>query len=191
MPRIRKHMGSAGRRPTQASQPAGWLERLHDGTPIRVRAIRKQDAGLELEFLNRLSPERRGSRFIGLVRDPDPDVARDLTDLDPARSAGFIAVVTNDGRDQQIGAAHFRVNAKGDACDCSLAVIEIWQNRGVGSLLMRQLIEAARKRGIRRMRAFAPAHLSDSPDHLAERLGFKRRLDSRDPASVTYELRLG
>ncbi|HET7562186.1 MAG TPA: GNAT family N-acetyltransferase [Rhodanobacteraceae bacterium] len=167
----------------------GWTVRLHDGTPVLIRPIDRQDADLELEFLNQLSPEMRHLRFLGLVREPCPDVARQLTDLDPSVAAGFIAVVSDEGRDRQIGAAHFHADPSGQRCDCSVTVGDHWQKRGVGSLLMLQLIEAARVRGIRQMRAFAPASSAGSRQ-LAERLGFQRRLDPRDPGAVVYHLKL-
>lgn len=181
---------STGHRLRTASPSApGWRRRLRDGTPVSIRPIGKQDAELELEFLTRLSPEMRGLRFLGLIQEPGPEVARGLTDLDPRRAAGFIAVVSDAGRERQVGAAHFSVSQKGDSCDCSVTVSDEWQKRGIGSLLMRILIEAARERGIRHLRAFAPAH-SDGSHHLAARLGFKRRLDLHDPAVEAYHLEL-
>lgn len=171
-------------------QPSiGWNKQLYDGTPVWIRPIDRQDAEMELEFLNRLSPEFRSLRFLGLVHEPCSDVARELTDLDPANAVGLVAVVSLEGRYRQVGAAHFRVNAEGDSCDCSVTVSDEWQKRGVGSSLMRRLIEVARARGIRRMRAYAPAQ-SDGSHHLALRLGFQRRQDLRDPATVIYHLTL-
>lgn len=189
MPRLDSPRNSNWNAPVRAPEGAGWSTRLNDGTLIRIRPIGKQDAELELEFLNHLSPAMRSLRFLGLVRKPCPDVARDLTDLDPAHAAGFMAVVSDKGRDRQIGAAHFYVSPRGDSCDCSVTVSDEWQKRGVGSSLMRVLIDAARSRGIRHMRAFAPAR-SDGSHHLATRLGFRRRLDLHDPAVEAYHLEL-
>jgi len=42
----------------------------------------------------------RSSRFLGLVRDPTPEVARELTHLDPACAVGFI------GNAQGVGGPH-------------------------------------------------------------------------------------
>lgn len=167
----------------------GSGEKLYEDTGVRIRPSNEQDADLELEFLNHLSPEFRRLRFLGLVRDPSPEVARELTNPDPGNATALIALVTNDGRDHQVGAAHFHVNSAGDSCDCSVTVREEWQKRGVGSTLMRRLIEAAQTRGIRRMRAFAPAR-SEERHHLASRLGFQRRPDPHDLAAVIYELEL-
>jgi len=174
---------------TDAPPGEGWNERLPDGTVVRIRSIGRQDAELELEFLNHLSPAFRSSRFLGLVRDPTPEVARELTNLDPARAVGFIALVSQQGREREIGAAQFHANAAGDSCDASLTVSGEWRQRGVGSLLMRHLIAAARARGIRHMRAYAPGR-SGGGDRLAANIGFQRRLDPRDPATVIYDLSL-
>jgi acetyltransferase len=164
----------------------GWIEHLDDGTHLRIRPIARQDVELELEFLDHLSPEFRSARFLGLVQDPSPDVARKLTDIDPANAVAFIALVSDQGRDRQIGAAQF--HATGDSCDASLTVSGEWRRRGVGSALMRRLVEAARARGIRHMRAYASAR--SGGDELASRIGFQRRVDPDDPAAVIYELSL-
>lgn len=172
----------------QIDSGSGWLEQLPDGTQLRIRPIAQQDSGLELEFLNRLSPEYRSARFIGLIREPCPEVARNLTCVDPTQAVSFIAIVPHDGRERQIGAAQFYV--VGDHCDASLTVADEWRRRGVGSALMRRLIEAAVARGVRRMRAYAPTQSGNS-DNLAARIGFERRADPHDPATVVYELDLG
>ncbi|AGG89427.1 MULTISPECIES: GNAT family N-acetyltransferase [Rhodanobacter] len=174
---------------TDAPPGKGWNEKLQDGTTVQIRSIGEQDAELELEFLTHLSPAFRSSRFLGLVRDPTPEVARELTCLDPACAVGFIALVSQRGREHQIGAAQFHVNAAGDSCDASLTVSDEWRKRGVGSFLMRHLIAAARARGMRHMRAYAPSR-SGGGDRLAANIGFQRRLDPRDPATVIYDLSL-
>lgn len=173
--------------PSRSAAEAGWQEQLPDGTRVQIRPIAREDAALELEFLDHLSPEFRNARFLGLVRDPSPEVARALTSVDPAEAVAFIAVVSDGARERQIGAAQFHAN--GTRCDASLTVAGEWRQRGVGSALMRHLITAAVARGIRRMRAYAPAQ-SGGVDHLAARIGFQRRPDPHDPATVLYELDL-
>ena len=183
------HPISGCKSPANTPPRTGWHTSLVDGTSAWIRPIDQQDAELELEFHNSLSPELRGLRFLGLIHEPSPGVARELTDLDPARAAGFIALISQQGRERQIGAAHFHINATGDGCDCSVTVNEKWQKCGVGSSLMLRLVDAARARGVKHMRAHAPAR-SDGSHHLAARIGFRRRLDRRDPTTVVYHLKL-
>lgn len=189
MPQSNVHPITGKKFPMNAPPHQGWHSKLPDGTSLWIRSIDGQDEELELEFLNSLSPEFRSLRFLGLVRDASPDVARELTNLDPAKAAGFIALVSHEGRERQIGAAHFHLDTRGDGCDCSVTVSEDWQKRGVGSSLMRRLVDAARARGIKHMRAHAPTH-PDGSHHLAARIGFRRRLDRHDPATVVYHMKL-
>lgn len=100
-------------------------------------------------------------------------MTHELTDIDPANAVAFIALVSHDGRERQVGAAQFHAN--GDSCGAALTVSGEWRKRGVGSVLMRHLLDAARARGIRHMRAFAPAR--GGSDRLASRIGFRRRVD--------------
>lgn len=170
-----------------ANTDTGWIEHLQDGTRLRIRPIARRDAELELEFLAHLSPEFRNARFLGLVHDPSPEVARKLTDIDPTNTVAFIALVSHGGKDRQVGAAQF--HAAGDSCDASLTVGGEWRRRGVGSALMRHLIDAARARGIRHMRAYAPVP-SGGSDSLASSIGFRRRVDPDDPVAIIYDLPL-
>ena len=186
-----KTRGPSAINPESGVAPAtGWHKQLRDGISIWIRPISEQDAELELEFLKSLSPEARKLRFFGLVHEPSIEVARELTRLDPTHAAAFIAVASLDGREQQIGAAHYRTNEKGDSCDCSVTLDDAWRRRGIGTLLMRYLIDDAKSRGIRHMCAFAPAD-SDDNSRLAGRLGFERRPDVHDPATVVYHLSVG
>lgn len=167
----------------------GWIEPLHDGTSVWIRPIDQHDAALELEFLQSLAPEFRADRFVGLIRSPSPEVARELTDIDPVNEFALIAVVSHEGRERQVGAAQFHVASKPDHCDVAVTVSGEWRKRGIGSALMHHLIAAARARGIRHMRAPAPAR-SEGGAQLAPRLGFRRCLDPNDPATVIYQLEL-
>lgn len=183
------HRITGWKSPTNAPPRTGWHIKLHDGTSMWIRPVDEQDAELELEFLDSLSPEFRGLRFLGLVREPCAEVARELTDVDPARATGFIALISEQDRDRRIGAAHFHIGTKGDGCDCSVTVSEAWQKRGVGSSLMRRLVDAAKARGLRHMHAQAPSH-ADGSHHLAVRIAFRRRPNRRDPATIVYHLKL-
>jgi len=176
---------------THAEAPTrtGWSEVLRDGTPALIRPIRKDDAPLERRFLRGLPEDLRRCRFLGLVRSPTEDVVRALTCVDAERETAFIAVISQEGRDIEVGVARFVVSEDGKSCDCSITVAKEWRKRGIGTLLMRHLIDAAKARGIRHMYTTDP--LEGAGRHeLAARIGFRRRPDPEDPAAVTYELDL-
>lgn len=176
---------------TQAEAPThtGWAEMLRGGTPALIRPIRKDDASLERRILRGLPDDLRRCHFLGLVRNSTEDVVRALTCVDAERETAFIAVVSLDGRDSEVGVARFVASADGKSCDCSITIAPEWRRRGIGTLLMQHLIDAAKARGIRRMYTSDPID-GTAPHELATRIGFRQRPDPEDPAAVIYELDL-
>jgi len=164
-----------------------WKERLRDGNVLHIRPIRPADAGRESAFLSRLSPEYRAYRFIGLIKRPDESVARELTCVDQEHEVALVALVHDRSGGTEVGAARYCCGHDGSRCDCAVTVDPQWQQRGVGRLLMRHLIEVARMRGVRRMYAVDPVRCAGA-HFLAERLGFHCRPDPEDPIVTTFEL---
>lgn len=173
---------------TAIAEQMAWVERLRDGTLVHIRAIRPDDVGREWAFLSRLPPEFRAYRFLGLIKGPSEDAARELTRVDPKSEVALIALVHTKSGDREVGVARYSLS-DGDHCDCAVTVDPEWQQRGIAGLLMRRLIDVARTRGIRRMYAVDPVRCAEA-HHLAERLGFHCRPDPEDPAVTTFELLL-
>jgi GNAT superfamily N-acetyltransferase len=174
---------------TAISDAMEWTERLHDGCVVEIRPISPADVQREKAFLSRLSPEYRAYRFLGLIKGSDESVVRELTRVDPACEVALVAIVNAPEGGREIGVARFRASSDGSHCDCAVTVDPAWQQRGVGRVLMRRLIEVARARGVRRMYA-ADAARCDGAHLLAERLGFHSRPDPEDPLVTTFELTL-
>ena len=167
---------------------AHWHETLHDGTRVLIRPIAKEDAALERAFTERLSPTSRQYRFLGQMK-IDDDMIRRLTDIDYRRDMAYIALHHEAGATQEIGVSRFCLAADGTSCECAVVVDDAWQGRGLGHLLMRHLIEVARRRGIKRMFSIDLAG-NHEMRKLAASLGFYARTDPDNPGEVTYTLDL-
>lgn len=163
-------------------------EKLGDGTLVLIRPIRKEDAVLERAFIERLSPESRSYRFLGQVRVSD-DLVRRLTDIDYQRDMAFIALHLDAGEKKEIGVSRFSIGEDGGSCECTVAVSDEWQGKGLGTLLMRHLIEVARQRGIKRMFSIDMAG-NLAMRNLAASLGFDRKIDHDCPSEVIHTLDL-
>lgn len=161
--------------------------RLANGRSAHVRAIRMNDVQRDRAFLERLSPDMRACRFLGLVSDSNEEAARELTSIDGAHEVVLAAFSRIGGREVEIGVARYLASNDCAHCDCAVAVDPAWQKLGVGRALMRSLIDIARSHGIRRMYAVDAARCG-SAHSLAERLGFRARPDPEDPAITTFEL---
>jgi GNAT superfamily N-acetyltransferase len=177
-----------GTNDTDFDAMAHWHETLRDGTHVLVRPIACEDVGLERAFTGRLSPTSRQYRFLGQMK-VDDDMIRRLTDIDYRRDMAFIALRHAAGETREIGVSRFCLAPDGESCECAVVVDDAWQGRGLGYLLMRHLIEVARRRGIKRMFSIDLAG-NHEMRKLAASLGFHARIDPDSPGEVTYTLDL-
>ncbi len=167
-----------------------WTETLRDGTRVLIRPITRQDAAEEREFIESLSPRSRRFRFLGQIRQPSEALISRLTDIDYRQDVAFAAVVPDGAKETFVGVSRYSTNGDGDGCECAVTVLDQWQGKGLGTALMKHLIEVAKARGIQYMFSI------DSVDNLAmadlaKYLGFTRRFDPDDGTQVIHELRLG
>ncbi len=179
---------SAAGKPAAANDPH-WTHRLNDGTTVLVRSINKADAPLERKFIERLSPAAKRFRFLGQIGTPSDALIKSLTDIDREHEVAFVALIHDDGEKKEIGVGRFCVAPDGQSCECAITVADDWRERGLGTLLMRHLIDFARERGIHEMVSI------DAADNYAMRdlslhLGFTREVDPEDSTLVIHRLTL-
>ena len=75
-----------------------WV--VPDGTKVTIRPIRPEDADLEVEFMEALSPETRYFRFMNTIRELPPAMITRLTQIDYFREMAFIATLDIDDPDE-------------------------------------------------------------------------------------------
>lgn len=166
-----------------------WSESLRDGTHVLIRPLGRQDRSAERTFIEQLSPTARRFRFLGQMRCPSERLIEQLTDLDYVHEVAFAAVLADDPGQRLIGVSRYSTDDGGSNCECAVTVTDEWQNRGLGTLLMRHLIEVARTRGIRHMTSIDSAQNLQMKE-LAHHLGFRTRPDPDDAHQVLHELDL-
>jgi len=166
------------------------IERLRDGQAIRIRPIRPEDAALEIAFVDRMSERSRYMRFFSAGRGLTPAMLVRLTQVDYDRELALIALPGSEAQSepkseaesepkQMVGIARFAANPDGDSCEFAVAIDDQWNRRGVATLLMQRLMEAAREAGYRRITGSVLPE-NDAMLKLAARLGFKRSRDEDD-----------
>jgi len=176
-------------RPSAGPEYPRWSEILHDQSHVLIRPITPQDKEAERAFIEGLSAEARRYRFLGAVRVPSEALIEQFTNIDYIHEVAFVAVSPDDGRQQIVGVSRYSTDQEGLSCECAVTVSDEWQNKGLGTLLMRHLIEVARARGIRRMTSIDSAENVQMHD-LANHLGFRTHVDPDDAAQVIHELEL-
>lgn len=128
------------------------------GRRVRVRHILPEDDVLLLEFYDRLSPETRRLRFFTTGPNlPDEMVWREamrLAHIDPTLQAALVATVEEEGLEQAVGVIRLAQDAS-DPLTAELAIVirDDYQREGLGRALVWLMIDVARARGLKRLRA--------------------------------------
>lgn len=162
---------------------------LADGAAVTIRPIRPEDAAIEQSFVRSLSDESRYFRFMDSLRELSPRMLSHFTQVDYDRHMALIAVTRDAGKETEIAVARYVVADNDKSCEFAIAVADRWQRKGVGTLLMRALMDAARRRGLTAMFGEVLSSNHKMLQHMA-RLGFKNAHDEADPRVIRVETQL-
>jgi len=166
-----------------------WSETLRDRSHVVIRPIGALDRQAERDFIEGLSTQARRFRFLGQVAHPGEGLAGLHDGAERARDVAFAAVATDEGRERIVGVGRYSTDASGRRCKVVVAVSDEWRDRGLGTKLMRHLVDVARRRGVRKIATVASAENIRMSD-LARQLGFRTRVNPGDAGQVVHELAL-
>lgn len=166
-----------------------WIEPLRDGTPVLIRPLTSKDREREISFIERLSHKARRLRFLGDFEHASAATIDRLMDVDYQSRMAFIALIHEDGDLREIGVSRYSATGDGKRCECAVTVSDDWRGKGLGVLLMRHLIDVARRKGFKTMFS-VDASDNQAMRDLAAYLGFVRRPDPQDSTQVLHTLDL-
>jgi N-acetylglutamate synthase-like GNAT family acetyltransferase len=171
-----------------STQALASEETLKDGSRVTIRPLNQRDIGIEREFIMRLSPQSRHFRFLCSFAAPSEQLLERLTKLDEATEAAFVALAIESGMEREVGVA--RMSAVGDGrAEFAVTVRDDWQHRGLGTLLTKHVIEAARERGLNALYS-VDANENGPMNEFARTLGFWSDVNPQDATEVIHTLQL-
>jgi acetyl coenzyme A synthetase (ADP forming)-like protein len=155
---------------------------LPDGSTIHLRPIRPDDKQRLLDMWARTSAESRRARFHGLFNLDESNIGR-FTDLDPRFQLAIVGTRGRGDNERIIGVARYERDPDDpQVAEFAALVEDAHQGRGLGTLLVRHLAQAAMDAGITHLSGDI---LSDNTRmlNLVRDLGLEYRSD-RDPTGV-------
>jgi len=150
--------------------------RLRDGSTVTVRPIRPEDKDALAAGLRRVSPESRYRRFLRPVTSLSPRELAYLTEIDYTNHFAWVAVDPDDDQ-QGLGVARYVRDAKDPTiAEAAVIVVDDYQGKGLGTILLRLLVATALHNEITTFRGWV---LGDNVEILRplERLGALRKAD--------------
>lgn len=127
---------------------------LQDGTQVLLRPIIPDDKQRLIAAFERLSPESRYRRFMAPFK-LTPSALAYLTEVDYVNHFAWAALAVDEEGQPGIGVARYvRFAADPSVAEAAVTVIDEYQGRGLGSLLLKILAITALENGVETFRAF-------------------------------------
>jgi RimJ/RimL family protein N-acetyltransferase len=138
------------------------VDTLRDGAPVWIRAIQPEDRERLAQFHGRLSPESVYMRYFEYKPVLSPRDLRYLTELDYDRRVALVAALAPESTAPIVGVARFDVlpTPPGRPVRAELGIIveDTFQNRGIGTVLLKHLLGIAHDHGIAEITAEVLPH---------------------------------
>ena len=163
-------------------------EPLRDGTQIDIRTLRPEDEADMLTAVGRTSPQSLQRRFFVMKRHFSEKERAFFMYVDFKNHVAIVALAEEAGSKVIVGGGRYIVFEPGRA-EMAFVVIDSWQGRGIGSILMRHLVRFASDAGLHELTAEV------LPENTAMikvfgKFGFKPAA-RRDPQILHLVLKLG
>ena len=147
---------------------------LQDGTPVRIRAIRPGDKQRLALHFEGLSNDSRYHRFFGVKNRLTSRELRYFTEPDFMRHVALVVTTGNFDESETIvsDGRYVALGGSQSVAEVALSVVDAYQRRGAGKLLLESLIELARYVHLERLEADVMASNRGAMRFLIRR-GFK------------------
>jgi GNAT superfamily N-acetyltransferase len=122
---------------------------LKDGTRVHIRPIRPDDDRALVGIFERSSPQTVYQRFFTAMPELTPGMARYLSHVNYQTRMALVAEVDGDA----VGVGRYERTPDPEVAELGLLVLDAWQDRGLGRVLLREILRVAQENGIHRFRA--------------------------------------
>lgn len=128
---------------------------LRDGTRVRLRPIVPEDKALLVAGFERLSPESRYRRFMAPIAELSEEQLAYLTEIDYRDHFAWIALSLEEAGAPGLGVARYvRRPEEPEVAEAAVTVLDDYQGRGLGTLLLEALGAVALENAVRRFRGY-------------------------------------
>ncbi len=134
-----------------------------------VRVVRPEDAPALKRLVGRLSERTAYLRYFGPMRELSDEMARRFAEADGKDRLALVAL-DPESEDEIVAVVRYERERGTDSAEYAALVEDRFQGRGLGAALTRRIVEAARRRGLKRLHALV----------LPDNIGMLNLLDGLD-----------
>ena len=161
-------------------------ERLRDKRAVKIRALRPDDETSMLAAIDRTGTVSLKRRFFAPKREFSDAETAFFMNVDFVNHVALVAEIDEDGKTAIIGGGRYVVVEPGQA-EIAFIVVDAYQGQGVGTILVRHIVELARAAGLKRLAAdVLPENIAML--NILGKLGFQIRGMDSQVAHLTRSL---
>jgi acetyltransferase len=102
-------------------------------------------------MIDNFSARTMHERFLGRVKKVSLEMLRGFTQIDYDREIALVAEIGEGGRQHFAGVVRLISDPYNETAQLAVAIVDSWQDKGLGSELVDQMLEIARARGIKKI----------------------------------------
>jgi len=121
---------------------------LKDGSAIFLRPIKPTDGLLLLDLFQKLSRETIYFRFLTHLNKLQPEMLKQLVEIDYESHFALAAIITADAKESIIGTCRYIVKENTDHGELTVVLRDDWQKKGLGKAMVTRVVDIARAKGI-------------------------------------------
>ncbi|MDJ0811113.1 MAG: GNAT family N-acetyltransferase, partial [Desulfobacterales bacterium] len=127
--------------------------RIYDGRKVVYRPAKPSDNRMIQEHFYQMDVRDVEMRFFNLRRHFYRDEMEDMSQVDYVKNLSIVAVTGEIGFERIVGLGGYFLE-HGTTAELAFSVAKDWQGRGIGSVILKKLAEAARENGISTLIAY-------------------------------------
>ena len=125
-----------------------WVD-LKDHARVFMRPIRLTDEAAMRDMFYKLSADSIYHRFFQALRSMPHGKLQEFLKVDYQRDMVLVATTGKSETDPMIALGRYNLNRQTNLAEVAFLVRDDWQNKGLGTVLLRSLVESAKSNGIR------------------------------------------
>ncbi|MFH1234976.1 MAG: bifunctional acetate--CoA ligase family protein/GNAT family N-acetyltransferase [Candidatus Diapherotrites archaeon] len=122
--------------------------KLMNGSTVKLRAIMPEDEHRHLAMLKKFSPKTVRQRFFHMIRDWDHEALTRYCFNDYDREIAIVAERGKGDKRELLGVVRIMGDPGKDTSEFAIVVTDEWQKKGLGTIMLRYIMEIARKKGL-------------------------------------------
>ncbi|MDD2275099.1 MAG: GNAT family N-acetyltransferase [Smithellaceae bacterium] len=157
------------------------------GLPLFLRPVKISDEGIIKAFLYSLSDKSIYTRFFTNMVHMPHNILQKYVIIDYSKEMLMLAIQERQGMEEIVGMGQYIIDTDTHTAAASFLVGDVWQNRGIGIVLLEYLTEIAKRDGLL---GFSATVLAENKAmlRLFERMNFQME---KQFSSGVYELTMG